>query len=94
MAGFTELYKKYSGLPTLDRNSVEAQPSQYVELFDIKYEGDEVSFGKGNNPINAVCVDKIRAIVDESDMVYVVLQSCIYTLNKVTGEVKINIDNL
>lgn len=94
MAGFTELYKKYSGLPTLDRNSVEAQLSQYVELFDIKYEGDEVSFGKDNNPINAVCVDKIRAIVDESDMVYVVLESCIYTLNKLTGEIKINIDNL
>lgn len=94
MAGFTELYKKYSGLPTLDRNSVEAQLSQYVELFDIKYEGDEVSFGKSNNPINAVCVDKIRAIVDESDMVYVVLESCIFTLNKLTGEIKINIDNL
>lgn len=94
MAGFTELYKKYSGLPTLDRNSVEAQLSQYVEQFDIKYVGDEVSFGKSDCPINSVCVDKIRAIVDEGDKVYVVLEPCIFTLNKATGEVRINFDNL
>lgn len=91
MAVFSDLYKAYAEQSPLELNKVKELLTPYIEQFDIKFQEKSLTIGKIQQPINTILLDRICAVVDEPQEAYIVLEGCIYVLDKANGEVRVNI---
>lgn len=92
MATFTSLYEKYASATTsMKQEEVASILSPYTQLFNVKIENNKLLIANHNNPLNTIAINRIKAIVIEEDTLYIILPNSIYVLNKISGEVELNI---
>lgn len=92
MATFTNLYNTYAEHPVqYNSEQIQEMLSPYIEQFDIKIENNAITIGEEYKPLNTIKINRICAIVEEPQCIYIVLCGCIYILDKTSEKVEINI---
>lgn len=92
MATCAELYRRYADLNQgISANEAIKILNPYIEQFHITISDKEIILDFGKNPISTISLERVCAIVDEADNIYIILNSCIYVLFKSTSEIKINL---
>lgn len=92
MSIYSNLYDTYAKNPAyLTLDEVKEKLSPYTDQFGIKVEDNKIVINQVLQPLNTILANRICAIVDEPDKVYIVLTGSIYVLEKESCEVRINL---
>lgn len=92
MKTFSQFYEKYASVTaSMKKEEVENILSPYAQLFNIKFEDGSIILANHDNPLNTIAINRIKAIVEQEDALYIVLPNSIYALDKSCGEIELNI---
>ena len=95
MVDYNQLYDTYVNDKQTSKNiDLNAILLPYVEQYSIVITENEIILGSEKNPLNKIPKRNIYAVVDEETDIHIVLRSSIYTINKNSGEIKIDIRKL
>ena len=95
MVDYNKLYDTYVNNEHTSKDiDLDAMLLPYAQQCSIVITENEIILGSENNPLNRIPKRNICTVVDEENEIHIVLRSSIYTINKNTGETKIDIRNL
>jgi hypothetical protein len=95
MVDYNKLYNTYiTNKPAGKEIDYNAILLPYTQQCNIVITEDEIILGSDNNPLNKIPQKNIFAIVEEENKIHIILRASIYTIDKKTGAISLNIRNL